>query len=130
MSLLEQLARCLAGKLGLPFEDCGAEASVFFGWMPEAPARAVCVTADDLRPAGDDGGSRVQVLIRAGLDGGWALDRAAEILALLNGARDLMLVPDGAVVCRAAVEQGFRFAGLAGNNTQFYAADFVVYACQ
>ena len=130
MSIVEQLARFLAGKLALPFEDCGAGASVFFGWMPEAPVRAVCVLADGLRPDGDAGGSRVQVLIRAGTDGGWALERAAEILSLLDGARDLMLVPEGAVLSRAEVERGFRFSGLAGNNTQFYAAEFVIFACQ
>lgn len=128
MSLLEQLARRIAGKLGLPFEDLDAEASVFFGWLPDAPVKAVCVLADGLRPAGDDAGSRVQVVIRTGADVGWALARAGEILALLDGARDMMLVPGGAVLLRAAVDQGFRFTGLAGNNTQFYAAYFSVYA--
>ncbi len=129
MTILEQLARYLAAKLGLPFEDVGAEASVFFGCLPDAPAKAVCVYASDLRPAGDDDGSRVQVVIRSDSDGGWPLDLAVRLMALLDEARDVCFVPGGHYVNRVETERGFEYGGSAQNDAQFYAASFRIYCC-
>lgn len=129
MTILEQLARYLAAKLGLPFEDLDAEASVFFGALPDAPARAVCVYASDLRPAGDDDGSRVQVILRSNGDSGWPAALSARVMALLDEARDVAFVPDGCYVNRVETERGFEFTGTAANGAQFYAARFRIYTC-
>ena len=129
MTILEQLARYLAAKLGLPFEDCGAEASVFFGSLPDAPAKAVCVYASDLRCAGDEDGSRVQVIVRSDSDGGWPVELAARLMALLDEARDVAFVPEGCYVNRVDTERGFEFTGTAANGAQFYAARFRIYTC-
>lgn len=129
MTILEQLARYLAAKLSLPFEDVGAEASVFFGALPDAPAKAVCVYASDLRPAGDDDGSRVQVILRSDSDGGWPAELSARVMALLDEARDVAFVPDGCYVNRVETERGFEFTGTAANGAQFYAARFRIYTC-
>lgn len=124
--MVEALARWIAGRLGMPFEDIGAEEGVFFGWMPDAPVRAVCVTADGLRSGGE--GSRVQAQIRSDLDGDWALRRGEALVALLDEARDLMPSPEGPVIRRVTVERGLYLLGLEGNHTQVYGADFIVYA--
>ena len=129
MTIVEELARYIAARLGLPFEDCGAEAGVFFGCMPDTPAKAVCVYAGGLRPAGDADGSRVQVVIRSDADGGWPLRQAVALTALLDEARDLIFAPEGHYVNRVVTERGFEFTGTAANNTQFYAADFRIYYC-
>ena len=128
MTMLEQLARHLAARLRLPFEG-DAEGAVFFGMLPEAPLRALAVVAADLR-AGDDGeGSRVRVLVRSDGDGAWPLERAAEILRLLDGARDLLLTPGGGVVHRVEALRGFEFSGVDAAGAQVYAAEFRVVGC-
>ena len=129
MTILEQLARYLAAKLNLPFEDLDAQASVFFGALPDAPAKAVCVYASDLRPSGDDDGSRVQVIIRSDMDGGWPAQLAVRLMALLDEARDVCFVPDGCYVNRVETERGFEFTGTSQNGAQYYAARFRIYTC-
>ena len=127
MTVVEALARWIAGRLELPFEDTDAAAGVFFGWMPDAPVKAVCVTAGGLRPGGGEG-SLVQVQIRSDMDGGWALRQGEALMKLLDEARDLMSSPDGPIIRRVAVERGLGFVGLEGSHTQVYGADFVAYA--
>ena len=129
MTIVEQLARFIAAKLGLPFEGIDAEAAVFFGCLPDAPKKAVCVYAGGLRPAGDYEGTRVQVVIRSDSDGGWPLRQAARLTALLDEARDLIFVPDGLYVDRVEAERGFEFTGTAGEGAQYYAAGFRIYCC-
>ena len=130
MNVVEQLARYLAAKLGLPFEGSGDDAAaVFFGYMPAEPVRAVCVYAADLRAPGDADGARVQIAIRSDLDGAWPLELAEEILELLDERRDLLLSIDGSYVHRVETERGFEFSGLESGNAQIYVADFRVYAC-
>ena len=130
MTIIEQLARYLASKLGLPFEGGpGAEAACFFGYMPAEPTKAVCVYANDLRAPGDLDGVRVQIAIRSDTDGAWPLSLAVEILRLLDDRRDLLFTAEGDYVNRVETERGFEFTGLNDSNTQFYTADFKVYAC-
>ena len=124
MTIIEQLARYLAGKLQLPFED-----GVFYGYMPAEPVKAVCVYANDLRAPGDLEGVRVQVAIRSDTDGAWPLELAVEIMRLLDDQRDLLFTAEGDYVNRVETERGFEFTGLNDSNTQFYTADFKVYAC-
>ena len=124
MTIIEQLARYLAAKLRMPFED-----GVFFGYMPADPVKAVCVYANDLRAPGDQGGVRVQIAIRSDTDGAWPLSLAVEIMRLLDDQRDLLFVAEGDYVNRVETERGFEFTGLNDSNTQFYTADFKVYAC-
>jgi len=129
MTMLEQLARHLAARLRLPFEG-DAEGAVFFGYLPDRPAKAVCVYAEDLRDSDDAAGTRVQIAIRSDLDGAWPLSMAAEIMRQLDGGRDLMLGPGGSYVHRMEVERGFEFSGMEGGATQLYAADFRIYHCR
>lgn len=130
MTIVEQLARYLAAKLRLPFEGDGSSAAAcFFGYMPAAPVKAVCVYASDLRAPGDLDGARVQIAIRSDVDGEWPLSLAVEIMRLLDEQRDLLLVAEGDYVNRIETERGFEFAGLNDGNTQFYTAHFRVYAC-
>ncbi len=130
MSVIEQLARYLAAKLRLPFEGNGDDAAaVFFGCMPDEPARAVCVYASDLRAPGDPDGARVRILIRSDADGAWPLNVAMRILDLLDERRDLLLAPEGDYVNRVETERGFEFTGINDDDKQYYAADFRVYAC-
>lgn len=128
MTIIEQLARFLASKLSFQFEGTHS-GSVFFGYLPETPIKAICVYANDLRAPGDLDGARVQIVIRSDLDGAWPLEQAVEIARLLDDARDMIFVPDGAYITRIETEKGFEFAGMAGNNTQLYAANFRVYYC-
>ena len=129
MTIVEQLARFLAARLRLPFEGADAGGAVFFGWMPEAPAKAVCVYAADLRRGDDDAGSRVQVAIRSDADGAWPLGIAAEIMRQLDGRRDAMFTPGGSYVHRVEALRGFEFNGMEGNGTQIYTAEFRVFEC-
>ena len=130
MTIIEQMARYLAAKLGLPFEgDAGAGAAVFFGYLPEAPAKAICVYASDLRAPGDADGARVQVVIRSDADGAWPLTAAVEILDLLDERRDLLFAPGGCYVNRVETVRGFEFTGINDGDAQYYAAEFRVYAC-
>ena len=129
MTIIEQLARYLAAKLRLGFEETGAGAAVFFGYMPMEPVKAVCVYANDLRAPGDSDGVRVQVAIRSDADGAWPLNLAVEILRLLDDRRDLLFVPDGSYVSRVETQRGFEFTGLSDDNTQFYTAEFCIYSC-
>ena len=124
MTVVEQLARYLAAKLQLPFEE-----KVFFGYMPAEPVKAVCVYAADLRAPGDLDGARVQVAIRSDADGAWPLSLAVEIMRLLDDQRDLLFTAGGDYVSRVQTERGFEFTGLSDGGTQFYTADFKVYAC-
>ncbi len=128
MTIVEQLARFLANKLQLPFEGTEAGA-VFYGYLPEEPVKAVCVYANDLRAPGDSDGTRVQIVVRSDMDGAWALAQSMQIMSELDDARDLIFVPDGSYILRVETEKGFQFTGMAGNNTQFYAANFRVYYC-
>jgi hypothetical protein len=128
MSIIEQLARFLAGKLQLPLEG-DTDGAVFYGYMPEKPTKAICVYANDLRAPGDDEGTRVQIVVRSDMDGGWALAQSLSIMSILDDARDLIFVRDGAYIPRIETEKGFQFSGMAGNNTQFYAANFRIYYC-
>ena len=128
MTIVEQLARFLANKLQLPFEGTEAGA-VFYGYLPEEPVKAVCVYANDLRAPGDSDGTRVQIVVRSDMDGAWALAQSMQIMSELDDARDLIFVPDGSYILRVETETGFQFTGMAGNNTQFYAANFRVYYC-
>ena len=102
---------------------------MFFGCLPDAPAKAVCVYASDLRPCGDGDGSRVQVVIRSDGDGGWPLDAAVKLMALLDEARNVCFVPGGSYVHRVETERGFEYGGMAGNDCQYYAAEFRIYYC-
>ena len=129
MNIVEQMARYIAARLGLPFEDVDAPASVFSGWLPESPARAVCVCAAGLRPSGDADGTRVQVVIRSDGDSGWPLDTAVALTALLDEARDVAFVPEGHYVTRVTLERAFEFNGADDRGNQFHAAEFRVYNC-
>ena len=130
MTIIEQMARYLAVKLSLPFEGGGsAAAACFYGYMPAEPVKAVCVYANDLRAPGDLDGARVQVAIRSDTDGAWPLELAVEIMRLLDDQRDLLFTAEGDYVNRIETERGFEFTGLNDSNTQFYTADFKVYAC-
>ena len=129
MTIIEQLARWLAAKLNLPVEDTAAGGAVFWGYLPEAPARAVCVYAEELRPEGDTDGTRVQIVVRSGADGAWPLETALAIVRLLNDRRDVLFVRDGAYISRVETERGFEFAGMSEGNTQQYAGYFRVYDC-
>ena len=130
MTIIEQLARYLAAKLQISFEgNGGSETACFFGYMPAEPAKAVCVYANDLRAPGDLDGVRVQIAIRSDGDGAWPLALAVDIMCLLDDQRDLLFVPEGDYVNRVETERGFEFTGLNDNNTQFYTANFRVYAC-
>lgn len=128
MTIIEQMARFLAVKLRLPFEG-DADGAVFFGYMPETPVKALCVYANDLRAPGDSDGARVQIVIRSNADGAWPLEKAVEIMRLLDDRRDLLFVADGDYVSRVETESGFEFVGLENNSTQMYAANFRVYYC-
>ena len=129
MTIIEQMARFLAVKLRLPFEGREAGGAVFFGYMPAEPVKAICVYANDLRAPGDLDGARVQVVIRSDTDGAWPLEKAVEIMRLLDEQRDLIFTPNGDYVNRIVTEKGFEFSGIAANNTQIYAANFKVYYC-
>ena len=129
MTIVEQMARFLANKLRLPFEGNQAEGAVFFGYMPAEPAKALCVYANDLRAPGDMDGARVQVVIRSDMDGAWPLEKAVEIMRLLDEQRDMIFTPDGYYINRITTEKGFEFAGLTESNTQMYAANFRIYYC-
>lgn len=129
MTIIEQLARFLAAKLRIPFEGTDAEGAVFFGYMPDKPAKAICVYANDLRTPGDSDGTRVQIIIRSDMDGAWPLEKAVQIMRLLDGRRDLTFTLDGDYIIRVEAEKGFEFSGLAAGNTQMYAANFVIYTC-
>lgn len=130
MSVIEQLAAYLAERLNLPLEGNGDDgAAVFFGCMPDEPARAICVYATDLRAPGDPDGARVRVAIRSDADCAWPLDVAMEILRQLDERRDLLLAPGGDYVIRVETERGFEFAGINDEDLQYYTADFRVYAC-
>lgn len=128
MTIIEQLARHIANRLCHPFEG-DEDGSVFFGYMPAEPVRAICVYAEDLRPEGDTYGTRVQIVIRSDTDGLWPLETGLSIMRLLDGQRDTMLQPDGAYINRIDMEQGFEFGGISDNNTQLYAANFAIYYC-
>lgn len=128
MTIIEQLARYLAAKLALPFEGA-VSGAVFFGYLPAAPVKAVCVYASDLRAPGDQDGARVQIVIRSDADGAWPLEKAVEIMRLLDERRDLLFTADGDYISRVETESGFEFAGLENNATQMYAANFRVYYC-
>ena len=128
MTIIEQLARYLAAKLGLPFEGSTGGA-VFFGYMPDKPVKAICVYANDIRAPGDSDGARVQIVIRSDADGAWPLSTAVEIMRLLDDQRDLLFTADGSYVSRVETEKGFEFIGLESNSTQMYAANFRVYYC-
>ena len=125
MTLVEQLARYLAHRLGLGFET-----EVFFGYMPETPARAIGVYASDLRPADDLEGTRVEVAVRSDLDGAWAMEQAVAIMRALDGLRDAMFTPEGSYIHRVEAEKGFEFTGVEGQNVQYYTARFRVYGCE
>lgn len=125
MSILEQLARYLANRLGIDYE--GGASGVFCGAMPEAPARAVCVCADDLRSPGDARGTGVTVTVRSDRDGAWPLETAAAVVRSLDGRRDVLLVPDGDHVHRIELEGGFAYDGYAPYNTQTYVGTFRIY---
>lgn len=128
MMIVEQLARFLANKLQLAFE--GTEpGAVFYGYLPEEPIKAICVYANDLRAPGDSDGTRVQIVVRSDMDGAWALAQSMQVMSELDDARDLIFVPDGSYISRVETEKGFQFNGMAGNNTQFYTANFRVYYC-
>ena len=129
MTIIEQMARWLAAKLDLPVEDTGAGGAVFWGYLPEAPARAVCVYAGELRPEGDADGTRVQIVVRSDADGAWPLKTALTIVRLLNDRRDVLFVPDGAYISRVETERGFEFAGMSDGNRQLYEGYFRVYDC-
>ena len=129
MTIIEQLARYLAAKLGLPFEGGGEEPAVFFGYLPAEPVKAVCVYASDLRAPGDLDGARAQVVIRSDADGAWPLTVAAEILRQLDERRDLLFTPGGCYVNRVETVRGFEFNGINDNDAQYYAAEFRVYSC-
>lgn len=129
MTIVEQLARYLADRLRLPFEGADAGGAVFFGYLPERPARAVCVYAGDLRAGDDGGGTRVQIAIRSGADGAWPLETAARIAGLLDGRRDLMFTAAGDYVHRVELERGFEFSGMEGGESQYYTGDFRIYWC-
>ena len=130
MTIIEQMARYLACKLSLSFEGGGsAGAACFYGYMQADPVKAVCVYANDLRAPGDLDGVRVQVAIRSDTDGAWPLELAVEIMRLLDDQRDLLFTAEGDYVNRIETERGFEFTGLNDGNTQFYTADFKVYAC-
>ncbi len=128
MTILEQLARFLAGKTQCTFEG-NDDGAVFYGYMPEKPVKAVCVYASDLRASGDEDGTQVQVGIRSDMDGAWALEKATQIINLLDEARDLIFVKDGSYINRVETINGFEYTGLDSNNTQFYTANFRVYWC-
>ena len=128
MTIIEQLARFLAAKLNAQFEGTQS-GSVFFGYLPASPDKAICVYANDLRGPGDLEGALVQIVIRSDLDGAWPLTQAIEIIRLRDDARDMIFVPDGAYLTRVETEKGFEFSGMAGNNIQLYAANFRVYYC-
>lgn len=130
MTIVEQLARYLSARLGLPFEGGDAGGAVFFGCLPDRPVKAVCVYAMDLRDGGDGEGTRVQVALRSDADGAWPLDMAAAIMALLDARRDLVLAEGGDYVHRIEAVRGFEYSGMEGNATQFYTADFRVYWCK
>lgn len=127
MTIVEQAARYIAAKLRTPFEGT-EDGSVFWGYLPETPTKAICVYADDLRCPGDDEGTKLQVIIRSDLDGGWALEKAIAIMSILDDMRDLIFVQDGAYITRISAEKGFEFNGMS-NNAQFYSANFQVYYC-
>ena len=130
MTIVEQLARYIAARLGLPFEGGNASGAVFFGSMPDAPAKAICVSAGDLRDAGDPGGTLAQVDIRSDLDGAWPLRQAARLMRLLDGQRDVIFMPEGYYVHRIEAERGFEYAGAGQNNTQYHTARFRIYYCE
>ena len=69
------------------------------------------------------------LLVRSDGDGAWPLERAAEILRLLDGARDLLLTPGGGVVHRVEALRGFEFSGVDAAGAQVYAAEFRVVGC-
>lgn len=129
MTIVEQLARYLAGRMGLAFEGGDAGGAVFFGCLPERPVRAVCAYAGDLRAGGDPDGTRVQIAVRSDRDCAWPLERAAEITRLLDGRRDLIFTPAGGYVNRVELERGFEYAGMEDDGAQLYTADFRVYWC-
>ena len=124
MTLVEQLARYLAHRLGLGFEKV-----VFFGYMPESPVRAIGVYAGDLRPAGDFEGTRVEVAVRSDLDAAWAMEQAVAIMGLLDGLKDVMFIPEGSYIHRVEAGKGFEFTGVEDGNVQYYTAWFQVYGC-
>ena len=128
MTIIEQAARYLAAKLRLPFES-DQPGSVFFGYMPAKPAKAICVYANDLRAPGDDEGARIQVVVRSDLDGAWPLEKSVEIMRLLDEQRDVLFTKDGDFISRIETESGFEFAGMSDNQIQMYAANFRVYYC-
>ena len=129
VTIIEQLARYIAIRLKLPFEGVSDAGSVFFGYLPAEPVKAVCVYADDLRAEGSASGTRVQIVIRSDTDGLWPLERGLEIMRLLDRRHDIMFQADGSYVNRIETDKGFEFAGMADNNTQLYAANFRIYYC-
>ena len=103
--------------------------SVFVGKDTKLRTVAAGRANVERRPAGDDDGSRVQVVIRSDSDGGWPLDLAVRLMALLDEARDVCFVPGGHYVNRVETERGFEYGGSAQNDAQFYAASFRIYCC-
>lgn len=129
MTIVEQLARFLAARLRLPFEAADGGGAVFFGYMPDAPARAVCVYAADLRDGDDARGTLVQIAIRSDADGAWPLEIAAAIMRRLDGCRDALFTPDGSYVHRVEAVRGFEFNGTDASGAHYYSAEFRVFGC-
>ncbi len=127
MGITEQVASFLARKLGLSFEGISPW-SVFFGYLPEAPLRAICVTGEDMRLSGDERGAKVRINIRAGAESVPPVQIAEDIARAMEGAPGQLLTDGGARVLLCETGAGFRFEGLSGTFAQTHSATFrIVY---
>ena len=113
MTLAEETARFLARKSGFAFEG-GTSGSVFFGYMPETPVRAICVTQ-----VGDE---MLQIRIRADDDAAWPLETAQTVRAILRDMRGQLLTQGGRYALRCDVLEGFALDGITGDTSHSYSA--------
>ena len=127
-SIIEQLAEYLAGE-GIGTLEGNDEGSVFWGTMPEAPKKAICVRAADMRQCGDAGGTQVMIYIRSDEDGDWPLQKSMEIMDLLDGLRHAMFTDGGNYILRVEMLTGATSGGLHANATQHYFMNFRIYYC-
>lgn len=127
MTIIEQLARYIAAELGLEFEGT-SEGSVFFGYIPQRPVKAICFLANDLKPPKDDEGTRVQIYIRSDKDGAYPLNIGIDIMRLLDDRTDVLFIEGGNYISRIKTERGLR-AEVVDDDMQGYSINFCVYYC-
>lgn len=129
MNLMEQLARHLE-FLGFGVYASEEEAGdIFYGQMPDAPDRAVCVFSQDSATPGSTGGARMQVFTRGAVgDAKTPYETACAIAEALDGFMGF-LAGDGAYARIEAVSaaQGM---GIDESGRHLYTSNYRIFYCE